>query len=164
MNTTPRAWTAAELSLLGKMPDAEVARRTGRRFSVVWAKRRELGLAQLHVIYRKWHPAEDRLVGTAPDSVIAKRLGRTVMAVKSRRAVLERDANRLSSQESVSKAKPDGSVLKELRRLGIGVPRDASEATREIYHLVDAPYYPPRTARGKFLYLRVARQSVSRRI
>jgi hypothetical protein len=37
-------WSRAEMALLGKLPDDEVARRTGRTWSAVRQKREELGI------------------------------------------------------------------------------------------------------------------------
>jgi hypothetical protein len=37
-------WSRQELALLGKLPDDEVARRTGRTWNAVWLKRGELGI------------------------------------------------------------------------------------------------------------------------
>src|SRR5947207_13403520 len=91
MKRKPRPWTEQELALLGARPDGEVAELTGRTFGTVWQKRRALGIAQPALQFRKWTPTEDKLVGTAPDAEIAYQLGRTEIAVKSRRAVLERE-------------------------------------------------------------------------
>jgi hypothetical protein len=41
-------WTADQLSLLGNMPDAQVARRTGRTVSAVRIKRQKLGIPNRH--------------------------------------------------------------------------------------------------------------------
>src|SRR5258707_107644 len=111
MKRKPVPWTAKELVLLGLYSDGEVAKRSGRQWGTVWQKRRDLGIAQTHLQFRKWTRREDRLVEGAENlGAVAKRLGRTVMAVKSRRAVLER-GNR--SKEKVSAATPCRAVLKE---------------------------------------------------
>jgi hypothetical protein len=41
---TPKRWTARELRMLGRLPDSEVARRTGRFLSSVRNKRVKLGI------------------------------------------------------------------------------------------------------------------------
>ena len=41
---TPRRWTVAKLQMLGRLPDSEVARRTGRFLSSVRNKRVQLGI------------------------------------------------------------------------------------------------------------------------
>lgn len=41
---TGKEWTAAEVKFLGTMPDAEVAKKTGRTIHAVRAKRRKVGL------------------------------------------------------------------------------------------------------------------------
>lgn len=41
---TPKRWTAAELRMLGRVPDAIVARRTGRFLASVRNKRVQLGI------------------------------------------------------------------------------------------------------------------------
>ena len=41
---TPKRWTPSELRLLGRLPDGEIARRTGRFLASVWNKRIQLGI------------------------------------------------------------------------------------------------------------------------
>jgi hypothetical protein len=151
MKHTPRPWTEQELALLGTRPDAEVAHLTGRTFGTVWEKRRSLGIAQITAQPPKWTPEEDKLVGTAPDSKIARQLGRTESAVKSRRAILEREQSRRETKPRVSDPRPCPRVLQDLGVQPIIVPRDPSLADDDRYRLIDGPYFPPRTARGRFL-------------
>ncbi len=151
MKRKPKPWTEKELALLGKHSDAEVAALTGRNFGTVWQKRRTLGIAQPTLKFRKWTPAEDKLVGTAPDAEIARRLNRTVSAIKSRRAILERERASRQTKRIVSNPKPCPAVLTALGVQPITVPRNPSLADDDRYRLIDGPYYPPRTARGRFL-------------
>jgi hypothetical protein len=151
MKHNPKPWTKRELALLGTRPDAEVARLIRRTFGTVWQKRRSIGIPQPSLRFRKWTPAEDKLVGTAPDAEIARRLNRTITAIKSRRAVLERDKLKLPTKPIVSSPEPCPAVLAGLGVKPITVPRDPSLADDDRYKLIDGPYYPPRTACGRFL-------------
>ena len=146
-----RPWTKDELALLGTRPDAEVAKLTGRTFGTVWQKRRALGIAQPALCFRKWTPPEDKLVGTALDVEVARRLGRTESAIKSRRAILERERAKHETKPRISNPRPCPAVLQALGVLPITVLRDHSLADDDRYKLIDGPYYPPRTARGRFL-------------
>jgi hypothetical protein len=136
------------LALLGTMSDADVAARTGRTFGTVWQKRRALGIGQPNLRFRKWTREEDKLIQTADPDVVARKLGRTVMAVKSRRAVLERQGQRGGARGKVSAATPCRAVLDELAGGRVNVPRDPED---DRVRLIDGPYYPPRTGRGRFL-------------
>jgi len=147
----PRPWTKDELFLLGRLPDAEVAELIGRTFGTVWQKRRALGIDQPELRFRKWTPAEDKLVGTASDADIAHQLDRTESAVKSRRAILEHEQASRETKPILSDPKPCRAVLVALGARPITVPRDPSHANDDRYTLIDGPYYPPRTARGRFL-------------
>lgn len=81
-----RPWTPREEALLGKSPDAAVARKIGRTASAVWEHRHKLGLPNSCLSPRRpWTKAEEALLGTDADKVIAKKLGRTVVAVQMRR-------------------------------------------------------------------------------
>jgi hypothetical protein len=115
----PRApeWTLQDQALLGKMPDAEaakrvgrtlvairvrrqrlnvpkqfnereVARRPGRTLTAIKARRGKLGLPQIDPPFVWWKPEEDKWLGTAPDAEIAGRLGRSIKSVKGRRRLL----------------------------------------------------------------------------
>jgi hypothetical protein len=151
MERKPRLWTKDELALLGTRPDAEVAELTSRTFGTVWQKRRALGIAQPALRFRKWTSPEDKLVGTASDVEVARRLGRTESAIKSRRAILEREQAKHEPKPRISSPRPCPAVLQALGVLPITVPRDHSLSDDERYKLIDGPYYPPRTARGRFL-------------
>jgi hypothetical protein len=81
-----RLWSAEEVALLGALPDAEVARRTGRSPNAVALKR--LALGRPPVRPQRWTPEEDELVRTLPAAEVARKTGRTLVAVWSRRQVL----------------------------------------------------------------------------
>ncbi len=176
MKRKPIPWMPEELALLGKYSDAEVAKMTGRHFGTVWQKRNDLGIPQPSLRFRRWTRAEDKQVGTDTDAEIARRLGRTEMAVKSRRAILERQQAKRRGQRVISDPTPSPATFAALRpspgRAGspsrplpvcralaegnsqpsqLAVPRDPSLADDDRFRLVDGPYYPPRTARGRFL-------------
>jgi hypothetical protein len=71
--------------LLGKLPDAEVAVRTGRTLTAVECHRRALKIRYTHGRYSWWTPDDDALLGTASDVEIARRLGRSEAAIRARR-------------------------------------------------------------------------------
>lgn len=84
-------WTAAEDRLLGKQPDAEVARLVGRAIAAVARRRQEAG-----IIFRpnpRWTKAEDRLLAQSlkeprrrnATRELARQLGRSQAAVEMRR-------------------------------------------------------------------------------
>jgi hypothetical protein len=55
-------WTKAQLRMLGRLPDEEVARRTGRTHEGARSKRQALGVA--NPAGNRWSAAEDALVRT----------------------------------------------------------------------------------------------------
>jgi hypothetical protein len=79
-------WTKAELRLLGKLPDAEVAKRTGRGANAVRVKPTKLGIP--NPSGPGWTAEELDLLGTAPDAEVAARIGRTEGAVTLKRCRL----------------------------------------------------------------------------
>jgi hypothetical protein len=86
-------WTAAEVALLGVLPDAEVARRTGRSQDAVLKKRGQLGrpaMTTQGVAYssRFWRPKEDKALRTLSPEEAARVTGRTLQAVYMRRRYL----------------------------------------------------------------------------
>ncbi len=160
MKRKPRPWTKKEISLLGKVPDAETAELTGRTFGTVWQKRRALGIEQPALRFRKWTPAEDELVGRAPHAEIARQLGRSESAIKSRCAILEREQATRQTKSILSNPRPSRATFESLRLATqpstlnsqrFAVPRDPTPADDDRFRLIDGPYYAPRTARGRFL-------------
>ena len=83
--TPPKPWPAEEIAMLGKSPDAQVARRLGRSITSVKTRRLRLGIASSH---HRWAPEQDALLGKFPDWTLARRLGCTVKTVQARRAKL----------------------------------------------------------------------------
>jgi hypothetical protein len=78
-------WTAETLAWLGKIPDKEIARRTGRHYSNVSGKRRSLGIPNRAGQVRYWTKSEDALLGKISDAEVAKRLKRGLPGVRDRR-------------------------------------------------------------------------------
>jgi len=86
-------WTPQEIALLGALPDAELARRTGRSLPAINKKRLALGRAAVTgdgTLYheRYWSAEEDKLVRNLPPEEAARRTGRSAHAVHHRRAHL----------------------------------------------------------------------------
>jgi hypothetical protein len=82
-------WQEWELALLAKIPDKEVARRTGRTLLAVVSKRIDRGLRYYQrknfSPVKKWTKEEVTLLGTAVDSAIARKLNRTTESAKCQR-------------------------------------------------------------------------------
>jgi hypothetical protein len=72
-------WKPGELKLLGKLPDAEVARRTGRSVAAVRSKRGKLRLPNPES--PAWTADEIALFGKLPNAEIARRTGRSLSSV-----------------------------------------------------------------------------------
>jgi hypothetical protein len=83
--TPRRPWRAEEIAMLGKIPDAQLARRLERPLTSVKTKRLRLGIASSG--YR-WTPEQAVLLGKFPDKTLARRLGCTVKAVQAQREQL----------------------------------------------------------------------------
>jgi hypothetical protein len=84
-------WTPQELALLGKMPDAELAKRLGRTVGAVALRRSRLNIANYgHPAgkFKRWTPGEVALLGTVPDRLLARKLKRTRIAVNCKREQL----------------------------------------------------------------------------
>ena len=79
-------WTKAELRLLGKLPNAEVAARTGRGENAVRVKQKKRGIP--NPSGHGWSEEELAMLGTAPDAEVAARIGRTEGAVTRKRCRL----------------------------------------------------------------------------
>jgi hypothetical protein len=84
-----RRWTDAEVALLGKLPDAEVARRTGRPCDSVPQKRSERGIPNPNRGRGRWRPDEDELLRTLSRDEAAERTGRSRGAVSQRGLALD---------------------------------------------------------------------------
>src|SRR6266511_2715547 len=81
----PRAWTEAEIKLLGTRPDKEIAQLLKRHVTTVGDRRRELGIPHFVGNRREWTLEEERLLGTMPDKQLAHRVGRTLFSIRSKR-------------------------------------------------------------------------------
>jgi hypothetical protein len=79
-------WTRAQLWMLGRLPDEEVARRTGRSREAVRGKRKALGIP--NPASNHWSEDEDALARTLLPQVAAARTGRSLKAVYERRRAL----------------------------------------------------------------------------
>jgi hypothetical protein len=75
----PPRGSDADLALLGKLTDDEVARRTGRSWNAVRQKREELGLPNSAA--GRWAAEEVALLGTLADEEVARGLGRSLRSV-----------------------------------------------------------------------------------
>ncbi len=78
-------WCGEELALLGKLPDAEVARQTGRSKEGVRQKREELGIANPEGGKPGWAEGELALLGKLPDAEVARLTGRSERAATQKR-------------------------------------------------------------------------------
>jgi hypothetical protein len=81
-------WTLQEQAILGKMPDAEAAKRLGRTFNAVRLRRSRLGIPNFGNPVRFWTPEELALLGTMPDRLLARKIRRTTIAITCRRSQL----------------------------------------------------------------------------
>jgi hypothetical protein len=76
------------MRLVGTMPDAELARRLGRRYQSVVRVRYSLGRPVLRGPRRKgWKPHQVAWLGVLPDQETAHRVGRSLESVGARRRV-----------------------------------------------------------------------------
>jgi hypothetical protein len=108
-NTIARKWTEAELDLLGRLPDSDVAERLGRSVNSVMVKRLSLQRPACPSKVRRvrqrrvpsavpsreqplgggeWTVAEELLLGSRPDREVARRLGRSQTSVAKKRRTL----------------------------------------------------------------------------
>src|SRR5260221_4627031 len=78
-------WQEWELALLGRLPDREVVKRTGRSRGAVESKRRESGFLTRAAPDPPWTPDEIALLGKLPDKEIGRRLGRDKRSVHGKR-------------------------------------------------------------------------------
>ena len=85
---SPFFWKRWEIRLLGKHPDAEAARRTGRKVAAVMQKRKKLHIPCFDPKVKKWQKWELKLLGKHPDEEVARRTGRNFLAVSHKRRKL----------------------------------------------------------------------------
>ena len=142
----PRApeWTLQEQALLGKMPDAEAARRLGRTFVAIRLQRSRLGIPNYGYParrFRQWTSEELALLGTMPDRLLARKLRRTRISVTDRRSKLGIPAK----IEGYHRWRPEDEALLGQRRddyiarlLGISV-----QAVRDRRHALKIYIRPP---------------------
>jgi hypothetical protein len=81
-------WRPEDLRLLGRLPDTEIARRTGRARATVTEKRHRLGIPR--ATNRPWRTDEDAIVRANTIKRAARLTGRTERAVAKRRSKLKR--------------------------------------------------------------------------
>jgi hypothetical protein len=63
-------WNPDELALLGKLPDEEVARRTGHSLTSVRHARNKRHILSVRQVAPEWRPEEEALLGAGPDAAI----------------------------------------------------------------------------------------------
>jgi len=80
-------WKPGELTLLGKLPDEELARRTGHSLTSIRQARTKRHILSVRRPSPDWRPEEEALLGTATDQQIAALLNRTIKAVTHRRVL-----------------------------------------------------------------------------
>jgi DNA-binding CsgD family transcriptional regulator len=142
-----KRWTRQEERLLGKLSDAEVAKRLGRSVLSVGMHRRLLGLRKFSRKSRTWTEAEDKLLGTMRDDVLAKKLGCHHNAVTYRRNNLgiprffapfwttkeDRMLGKRSDKEIAGLLKRSARAV-EGRRLKLGIPLLPAVRQRRVMH------------------------------
>lgn len=97
-------WTPEMSTLLGAIPDQEIADRFGISASSVCARRKELGIPSVgHNEGVRWTSEMDNLLGTIPDRKLARQLGLSKQTVMYRRQALGifswREQNRVVPKE-----------------------------------------------------------------
>src|SRR3989442_1088424 len=70
-----RGWQEWELELLGKMPDRDAARETGRTLSAISSRRVELKIPAIRTRELPWTPEQIALLGKLPDKEAARLIG-----------------------------------------------------------------------------------------
>jgi hypothetical protein len=80
-------WQRWEIYFLGKHPDKETARRTGRSVGAVLSKRVALHIPVFNGL-KDWREWELKLLGKIPDEEVVRRTGRTSLAVRNKRKKL----------------------------------------------------------------------------
>ncbi len=82
----PHEWSKADLKLLGKLSDREVARRLGIGRHAVLDKRHELGIEPRQII--DWTEHQLARLGTMPDTHLAREIGCSHQRVQEKRTAL----------------------------------------------------------------------------
>jgi len=85
-------WTPEVLAMLGKKPDATIAKEIGVSVATVCTKRKKLGIPPITQFI--WTDEAIALLGTAEDCVVAKRLGTSTSVVNRKRNELGIQRNR----------------------------------------------------------------------
>jgi hypothetical protein len=106
----PDSWSPEEESLLGTLPDQELALRLKRSVTAVQVRRAILRRPKPNPAYRAWNPLEEKLLGTIPDNQLAIRLGRSKASVTARRHLFNR--------KPILPPRPDAWTPEEDRLLG----------------------------------------------
>src|SRR2546430_15911941 len=78
-------WTRKEDQMLGRIPDAELARKLKRTLAAVAQRRSKRGIPKANAQRHYWDRKQEALLGKLPDEKIARRLGRSLFSVKVRR-------------------------------------------------------------------------------
>ena len=80
-----RRWTPEEDQLLGTMPDADVAAKTGQDIQSVRKRRGRLGIPNRYPQRHVWTPEETALLGTMSDAALAAQLALPAYVVTFKR-------------------------------------------------------------------------------
>jgi hypothetical protein len=80
-------WQKWELALLGKCPDQELARRTGRTVKAIEQHRKRFHIKMFNSPVQRWQKWERDLLGKISDQNFARRTGRKVTAVRNTRSI-----------------------------------------------------------------------------
>jgi hypothetical protein len=83
-----KPWTPAEEALLGLVPDKELAKRLGRTFLAVQARREIKHFPPVNPLRRRFTQEENALLKTLSDLEAARKLGRSLQVVAARRRYL----------------------------------------------------------------------------
>jgi hypothetical protein len=103
------------------MPDAEVARRTGRTIQSARRRRLHLGIPYLVPERQRWTEEQDKLLGKLPDAEVARHTGHSVAAVairRSHRGLRDPCRRRFWSPEETSRlgTAPDADIARQFNR------------------------------------------------
>lgn len=117
-----REWTTADIALLGKMSDQDVANMTGRSRAAVYTARRERGIAAAP--QTTWSPEHLAMLGKSSDGDIAALVGCSLQTVFNKRCELgigpykpSRPRNPKTNQWPTFEALPQHVFFTDIRRL-----------------------------------------------